>query len=152
VLEYDFEQSVVYWACMTVRAFERTLNEELAPHGITHRQWQVLGWLALEGELSQVQLAERLQIEAPTLVGILDRMERDGWISRHPDPADRRKKLVRPTARVRPVWAKITAAARRVRARAAEGIAPDQLEAVRKALAVMQENLKAPQPVEEVVR
>ena len=35
MLEQDFEQSVGYWAHMMARAFERALNEELAPHGIT---------------------------------------------------------------------------------------------------------------------
>jgi MarR family transcriptional regulator for hemolysin len=151
VLEYDFEESIGYWVVMTAHAFERALNEELAPHGITYRQWQVLGWLALEGELSQSQLVERLQIEAPTLAGILDRMERDGWISRRVDDGDRRKKLVRPTPRVRPVWAKIVAAARRVRAQATQAILPEQLEIVRQTLAAIQENLKAAQPIDKVV-
>jgi MarR family transcriptional regulator for hemolysin len=151
VLDYDFEQSIFYWIGMTFRTFERVLNEELEPHGITYRQWQVLGWLALEGELSQSQLVERLQIEAPTLAGILDRMERDGWISRRVDDGDRRKKLVRPTPRVRPVWAKIVAAARRVRAQATQAILPEQLEIVRQTLAAIQENLKAAQPIDKVV-
>jgi len=151
VLEYDFEESIAYWVVMTAHAFERALNEELAPHGITYRQWQVLGWLALEGGLSQAQLADRLRVEAPTLVGILDRMERDGWISRRTAHDDRRKKLVRPTPRVQPVWAKVVAAARRVRARAARGIDPEDLKRVMKTLAAVQENLKALKPVGETV-
>jgi MarR family transcriptional regulator for hemolysin len=150
VLEYDFEESIAYWVLRTRQAFERALNEELAPHGITYRQWQVLGWLALEGELSQSELAERLRIEAPTLVGILDRMERAGWVSRRTDELDRRKKLVGPTPRVKPVWDKITSAARRVRARATRGISPADLKRVQEVLAAIQENLKAPVPAREV--
>jgi MarR family transcriptional regulator for hemolysin len=142
VLEYDFEDSIAYWVCMTARAFERALNEELAPHGITFPQVQVLGWLALEGELSQSQLAERLRVEPPTLAGTLDRMERDGWICRQTSPDDRRKKLVRPAPRVQPVWTKIVTCARRMRARAAEGIDPADLKAVQRTLAAIQENLK----------
>ncbi len=142
MLEYDFEASIAYWVGMTARLFEQALNEELTPHGITYRQWQALGWLALEGELSQTQLAERMQVEAPTLVGILDRMERDGWITRHPDATDRRKKLVRPTPRVQPVWAKIVRVARKLRAEATQGIAPEELELVKKVLGKIQDNLK----------
>src|SRR5215475_9525250 len=75
VLEHDFKENLGYWVGMASRAFERALNEELAPHGITLRQCQVLGWLALEKELTLSQLADRLRIEPPTLVRILDRME-----------------------------------------------------------------------------
>ncbi|MEZ6073592.1 MAG: hypothetical protein R3C10_25775 [Pirellulales bacterium] len=45
--------------------------EELTPHGITFRQMQVMAWLMLEGELSQNELASRMIIEPPTLVGVL---------------------------------------------------------------------------------
>ena len=48
-LQFDFEDSIGYWVCMTARALEQALNDELIPHGITYRQWQVLCWLALKG-------------------------------------------------------------------------------------------------------
>jgi MarR family transcriptional regulator, transcriptional regulator for hemolysin len=51
--DHDGETSIVYWAFVVFRDFERALNEELAPHGITLRQSQVLGWLALRRELTQ---------------------------------------------------------------------------------------------------
>jgi MarR family transcriptional regulator for hemolysin len=143
LLEQDFETSIGYWGWKVSRAFERALNEELTPHGITYRQWQVLGWLALEGELSQGELADKMQIEAPTLVRILDRMERDGWIERHPDESDRRKKFVRPTPRVEPIWEQILAAIRRVRARATEGMDPQVIALVRQTLVEMNDNLVA---------
>jgi MarR family transcriptional regulator for hemolysin len=149
VLEYDFEESVTCWVCLTSRALERALNEELEPHGITFPQWQVLGWLAFEGELTQSQLAERMRIEAPTLAGILDRMERDEWISRETDPADRRKKVVRPADRVQPVWAKIVAAARRVRARATRGMSPEEVELLHGLLVRMRDNLNQDSPSPE---
>ncbi len=148
LLRYDFDQSLIFWTSSTSHALERALNEELAPYGITYRQWQVLGCLALEGELSQVALAERMRIEAPTLAGILDRMERDGWIERHACPGDRRKKLLRPTPRVAPVWETITEAARLVRARAAAGLSPEQLQALNETLATIQRNLREESPAQ----
>jgi MarR family transcriptional regulator for hemolysin len=71
---------------------------------VTFRQAQVLGCLALEGSLSQTGLADRMRIEPPTLVGILDRMERDGWIRRDADKTDRRRKLIQPTPAAKPAW------------------------------------------------
>lgn len=142
MLRYDFDQSLTYWVCTTAHALERALNEELAPHGITMRQSQVLGWLALEGELTQVALAERMRIEAPTLAGILDRMERDGWLQRRECPGDRRKKLLSPTPRVAPVWETIAEAARRVRARAARGLTAEQVQGLNAMLSTIQGNLR----------
>jgi MarR family transcriptional regulator, transcriptional regulator for hemolysin len=143
VLEYDFESSVGYWVCQASHALQRAFNEELAPQGVTYRQAQVLGCLALEGQLSQTDLAERMGIEPPTLVGILDRMERDGWIRRDGDKTDRRRKFIQPTAAAKPVWSKIVAAAKRVRTRATQGLSAAQLAQLKKLLGVVQANLQA---------
>ncbi len=118
MLEYDFENSVGYWLIRASQSYERALNSELAPRGITYRQTQVLGWLALQGEMAQSELADRMHIEPPTLVGILDRMERDGWIARVDCPTDRRKKIIRAQEQAEPIWAEIVACALRVRSRA----------------------------------
>jgi MarR family transcriptional regulator for hemolysin len=142
VLEYDFENSVGFWICQASHALQRAFNEELAPQGVTYRQAQVLGCLALEGRLSQIDLAERMRIEPPTLVGILDRMEQGGWIRRDGDKSDRRRKFVRPTAAAKPIWSKIVAAAKRVRARATRGMTSTQLAQLKKLLAVVQTNLQ----------
>ena len=98
LLAHDFESYVGYWICMASRAFERAMNEELAPSGITYRQCQVLAWLAIDGNLSQTDLAERMRIEPPTLVGILDRMEREGWVRRESDAQRPAQKTYRATA------------------------------------------------------
>ncbi|MEX2170026.1 MAG: MarR family transcriptional regulator [Pirellulales bacterium] len=144
MLQYDFENSVGYWICLAQQSHQRALNDELAPHGITFRQAQVLGCLVLDSELTQSELANRLSIEPPTLVGILDRMERDGWIARHSCPDDRRKKLIRPTAAAEPVWAKIAACGLAVRAQATDGLSERQVTILKKLLAKVRKNLTTP--------
>lgn len=151
MLHYEFEQSVGAWVVLTAHAFQRALNEELTRHGITFRQWQVLVWLARDGELTQSELADRMRIEAPTLVGILDRMERDGWIARHSCPSDRRKKLIQPTERVEPVWSKMVQCARKVRRRAVAGLDESQLQQLKTVLSLMQHNLRPESLVGEAV-
>jgi MarR family transcriptional regulator for hemolysin len=143
VLEYDFEQSVGYWVISTAHLYQRVLNEELAPYGITFRQCQTLGYLALEGPLSQSQLAERMGIEPPTLVGILDRMERDGWIRRDCCTQDRRKKLIHPTSEAEPIWSTIVACGHRVRSRATAGLTPAELRLLESLLQIVRDNLAA---------
>lgn len=144
MLRYDFNNSIGFWTTSASQAFQRALNEEVRPLGVTWRQCQVLAFLALESTLSQAVLAERMGIEPPTLVGILDRMERDGWIRRESCPQDRRKKMIVATAEAEPVWAEIAACARRVRQRATQGLTSEQVESLKTLLSLVQQNLHAP--------
>ena len=141
MLQYDFHSSIGYWICSTSRIYERAMHQELLPEGITYRQMQVLGWLAHDGELSQVDLADKMVIEPPTLVRILDRMERDGLISRDTCPGDRRKKMIRPQPKARIVWKKIVRCAHRVRSRASRGFSKQQKEVLKRLLGMVQTNL-----------
>jgi DNA-binding MarR family transcriptional regulator len=47
------------------------------------------------GPVSPRGLAQRCGLHPATTTGVIDRLERAGWVSREPDPADRRGVLVR---------------------------------------------------------
>ncbi|MSR58046.1 MAG: MarR family transcriptional regulator [Planctomycetaceae bacterium] len=147
MLQFDFEESLGYWVCSTAQACRRALNTELEKQGITFRQWEVLAWIALEGEMSQVELAECLGIEAPTLVGILDRMERDGWLDRYCCEKDRRKKRIRATPKADTVWVKMVDCAHRVRAQAREGMTQEELDLLKSFCERIKANLSDPTKV-----
>jgi len=149
-LEYDFENSVGCWLITSSQAYQHAVNEELAPQGITFRQCQVLGLLALMGPSSQADLAQKMEVEPPTLVGILDRMEGDGWIRREACADDKRRKLIHPTKAAEPIWSKITAAARRIRAQAIKGLTPAQVGQLKEMLDIVRHNLETPVPAAEV--
>lgn len=146
MLDYDYENSVGYWVTTTAHAIRRALEAELATERITIRQWEVLTWLSLEGELTQAELAERVCIEAPTLTGILTRMERDGWLERHGCPEDRRCKRIRPTERAEAVWHRIAACGRRTREHAVEGFTPEELQTLKSFCARIRRNLDRDDP------
>lgn len=70
----------------------------LAPYGITGRELAVLIVLADGEPASQQRAAARLGIDRTTMVGFLDVLEDKGLVARRPDPADRRRNVVAPTA------------------------------------------------------
>ena len=56
---------------------------------------ECLDLIARYGPLSPSALARRAGLHPATMTGILDRLERGGWIDRDRDPADRRGVVVR---------------------------------------------------------
>ncbi len=56
---------------------------------------ECLDLIGREGPLSPSALARRAGLHPATVTGILDRLEREGWIARDRDPADRRAVVVR---------------------------------------------------------
>lgn len=67
------------------------VDRRLEPLGLSAARWQPLLVLhRADTPLSQAALAGALEIEAPTLVRLLDRLSRDGWVERLRCPQDRR--------------------------------------------------------------
>lgn len=145
MLHYDFQDSLGFWLCISANAMQQTVNEELSRHGITFRQFQVLAWLVHDGvELTQAELAAKMMIEPPTLVGLLDRMEQQGWIARTNCPGDRRKKIVRPAQAAEEVWEKMVDALMRGRAKAVSRLSDEQVEQLKDLLRTVHESLTSP--------
>lgn len=72
------------------------LDRLLARHDLLQGRWWVLVLLMREDDYrsSPSRLAEQAGVSRATMTGLIDGLQRDGLISRHPDPDDRRKALV----------------------------------------------------------
>ncbi len=146
MLQQDFRSSVGYWVHVTAHRFECSMNAELAGEGITYRQCQVLAWLSLEGDLSQVELARLMHVQPATIVPVIDRMERDKLIVRKAAQDDRRKRIIAPTKAALPVWKRIIKCVHRVRERSRKGLNDAELTLLRSLLMRVHDNLSEPQP------
>jgi DNA-binding MarR family transcriptional regulator len=72
------------------------LNRQVGAHaGLNDVDLDCLDLVARHGPLSPSALAERATLHPATMTGILDRLERGGWVARERDPADRRAVVVR---------------------------------------------------------
>jgi len=72
------------------------LNHQVGARlGLKDVDLDCLDLIARHGPLSPSALAQRAGLHPATMTGILDRLERAGWIARDRDPSDRRAVLVR---------------------------------------------------------
>ena len=103
------DTSIGLFVKLAEKSLERAIDTELRQKcGLSGGQWKAVMVLAISDGLNQKELADLIFVEAPTLVPILDRMEKDGFVKRVTDPNDRRtnrvyltpksKKLVSPIA------------------------------------------------------
>jgi MarR family transcriptional regulator for hemolysin len=83
---------------MAARSARQVLDAHLARVGMTSSGFIVLMALRHHSPLIQRRLAEWLGIEGPTLTRQLEKLERDGLISRQQVASDRRASLVSLTA------------------------------------------------------
>jgi DNA-binding MarR family transcriptional regulator len=88
----------------------RLAREQSQKAGITATQLNVLKLLEEIGDLSLSELGRRIAAQNSTVTGIVDRMERDGLVTRERSAEDRRVWRIRPTARGREIAGSIAVA------------------------------------------
>jgi MarR family transcriptional regulator for hemolysin len=114
----------------TARAWRLKLDQRLKPLGMSQARWRTLMHLARADEpVTQSEIAARLGIEEPTLVNLLHRLERTGWVKRLESSEDRRCKTVKLQPRARRVIASIDATASDLRRELLNGISPGEIQA-----------------------
>ena len=142
---WNYCESVAFAALSTSKAFERAMDLELRKcSDITASQSRVLGCLFFyKNGITQKEIADRLGIEAATVVPMIDRLQEQGYIERKPDPADRRNNLVFFTNAGEDAWSEIVQCASRVRRAAEKGIDEQKLALTFRVLRNIAENLGA---------
>ncbi len=123
------------------RKLRRRFDEQLAPHGLTSVQFGLLNRLASSDGLVQAELSRRMAIEPATLTGILQRLERDGWLRRSCDAGNRRLLRVWLTDKARAELEALHRLQERHRRRMLAGLTVDDLAQLETLLDRIESNL-----------
>ena len=100
----------------TANTWRNLLDNRLKPLGLSQAKWRTLLHLSLSDQpLTQTALAQRMGIEAATLVGLLDRLEQDEWLERRQKALDRRVKTIHLTEKAQVMSLHIQAVANQLR-------------------------------------
>ncbi|PKU26577.1 transcriptional regulator SlyA [Telmatospirillum siberiense] len=126
------------------RLWRARLDERLAPLGLTQAKWVILLHLSRSnGVLPQRELVDRVGVEGPSLVRVLDGLERLGMIQRRDSPSDRRAKTVHLMPAAEPALDTITRIAAELRHEVLLGIEDEELEVCLKVFSRMARNIGA---------
>ncbi|MEY9867125.1 DNA-binding MarR family transcriptional regulator [Peribacillus sp. B2I2] len=110
--------------------FSKLLEE----FGVTPAQYGVLNCLWREGQLSPKQIGEMVYLEAPTVSGILDKMQKAELIERSVDPKNRRNVLVIATQKSNKIRDEVEAATFKLNNKVLQNLSDNDKEVLKKSL------------------
>ena len=130
------------------RRLRQAVDTELRAYGLTEATWRPLVYVARLGAgVRQKELAVALGIEGPSLVRLLDGLERRGLIERREDGSDRRARGIHLTADGRALQRRVAKVSEAVQRRVLADVAPDDLAACGRVFAVIENALGEAGPV-----
>jgi MarR family transcriptional regulator, transcriptional regulator for hemolysin len=143
MLEYDFENSIGFIVNRTAKSYVKALDLELHEKvGVTVGQWKVIVMLVKQNGLTQKEIAEKLRLEGPTLIPIIDKMEREGLVVRKVDSSDRRNNRIYYTERAEALWDRMMECASKVKQIALKDISEVDINIMRMVLDKIWLNLR----------
>lgn len=124
------------------RWWRTRLNERVKHLGLNQARWIVLLHLSRFGPTSQRELAERVGVEGPSLVRVLDRLEDQGLVARRAADDDRRIKRIHLTADAEPVLQQLTEVATELRRELLADIPENSIETALQVLKAVGDRLE----------
>jgi MarR family transcriptional regulator for hemolysin len=123
------------------RLYTRRFEERAQTLSLQLAQCKALILLAENEGVSQTRLSEISEIDPARLVGILDRLEANGWVQRRPRPGDRRVRSLAVTENAKPVLRLIWSVISETYIEALQGLSTDEIGILVKVLECVHSNL-----------
>lgn len=124
------------------RRLRQAVDAELRVFGLTEATWRPLAYVGrLGGGVRQKELATALSIEGPSLVRLLDNLERRGLIERREDETDRRARGIYLTRAGRELAVRVAKVGTEIQARLLANVPPAELAICQRVLAGIEREL-----------
>ncbi|NVD38328.1 MarR family transcriptional regulator [Ensifer sp. HO-A22] len=128
---------------MVNRKLRAVFDARVKERGLTLPRARALFALTKKDGLNQRELADELDIETPTIVRLLDGMEKQGFIERRVEATDRRAKQVHMTELGRTIADEILRLADEIRAEVLLGVDADEVAAALKVVRTIADNVQS---------
>ena len=132
----------------TSRAWRQALDRRLKYLGVSQASWMTIAVAAKARQpLSQSELAESLGVEGATMVAMVDRLVKAGFVIREPSTTDRRVKRIVLTPAGTRIYEKVRAEALALRKELLANTDPKQLLIATELLENLQGIIETKEPV-----
>ena len=140
--KFQYENSIGYIVYSASKAFQKAFDLELRDKiGITITQSKVIFALYMFSGLTQREIADKIGIETPSLVPIIDKMEKDGYVKRKLDPKDRRLKRIYTTPKTDALWDSMMECASQIRKASLKEVSEQEAKSALETIKKISENL-----------
>lgn len=137
----DPRESLGYQVADLHRLFGRVFDRRVAHLELTRVQWRALKHLGHAEGVTQVELADRLDMEPIALGRVIDRLQKAGFVERRADPADRRVWRLYLLPQSAQVIGPVETVAHALRKEATAGISAEELATTLSVLDRVRDNL-----------
>ena len=134
-------QSAGAWAKKYHLAARSVIEATLRPYDLGSTQWYVLWHLVHDGSMAQRDLQAMLEVEKPTLSGVVSALARKGLVDQATHPTDQRQKLLSITPAGRALWKTLPDPIALILTTAFKGVPKDDLSVVVRVLSTGVERL-----------
>ncbi|GAA4491128.1 hypothetical protein GCM10023191_024440 [Actinoallomurus oryzae] len=138
--------SLLYLVKQLELAVRSRLDEVLRPVSITPLQYTALTVLERRSDLSTAELARNAFVTDQSAADMVGVLESRGLVLRHPDPGDRRRRVLRLTAEGQELLDHVRADVDAVEARMLSPLAADEVDDLRRYVAACRSALSSSPP------
>lgn len=121
----------------------RVTKDVARRYGLTGPQITAVKLLEGFGDLSLSELSERMSAKNSTITGVVDRMERDGLVSRERSDKDRRVILIKLTEEGRRIAREVPVASMEIFANALRSLSREERNQLRQLLRTLTDRVRA---------
>jgi MarR family transcriptional regulator for hemolysin len=141
---FDLENSIGFIINRTGKALINVFDQELRKNfGITFGQWKIIITLSNNNDvLTQKEIAEKLGLESPTIIPIIDKLEKDGFVTRKPDKNDRRNNRIFLTEKATSSLDSMVSQGLKIKERSIKNIPNENLSITKDTLEKMWQNIQ----------
>jgi len=141
---YDARKHICFNLGRVMRRVYDYYEQRLSDFNLTPPQYFVFNALWMGDGITIGELGERVSLDSSTLTGVIDRMERSGYVKRRPNPDDRRSVLVFLTAKARELGPRILEFADELDATLRQPFSQEEMDTFERVLRALAEGVHSP--------
>uniref|UniRef100_UPI0006D1B12F MarR family transcriptional regulator n=1 Tax=Clostridium sp. NkU-1 TaxID=1095009 RepID=UPI0006D1B12F len=139
---FNLDDCIAFVTCKGAKDLADSLEKRLNNFNITRSQWIALYYIKNNDMITQRQLADKMSLKEPSVVRLIDKMERYGWVNRISSNDDKRMKFLILTDNGKEIETAMLDVAEKFKSDVLNGISFEDLDVFKSTLNKMLENIE----------